>query len=125
VRQLLKQYFRQRIPLMAWSPSLIDLFQDIKVCITSSPVLARYDPSKPTCLKTDQSAHGMGYILIEPTNDTASIVATAILIKTGECLFDTKNLVYVYNQSTLVPDATLVMRYSTTPSLVRQRVGAG
>ena len=60
LRRLLKLYFRQDIPLIAWSPSLLQLFQDIKTCITSSPVLARYDHDKPVFLKTDWSAEGMG-----------------------------------------------------------------
>ena len=31
----------------------------------------------------------MGYILMQPANDKASIEATVLLLKTGECLFDT------------------------------------
>ena len=58
--QLIKTDFRSDIPMTAWKPDLIKLFEDIKVCITSSPVLARYNPSEPTFLKTDWSAKGMG-----------------------------------------------------------------
>ena len=47
LRRLIKLYFRTNIPGMAWTPELIDLFNNIKVCITSSPVLARCDPDKP------------------------------------------------------------------------------
>ena len=32
----------------------------------------------------------MWYILVKPANDTASISATVLLLKSGECLFDTK-----------------------------------
>ena len=73
---------------MAWSPALIELFDDIKVCITSSPVLARYDPSKPTFLETDWSAEDMGWIIMQPVCDAESIAATAHLNSTGECKFD-------------------------------------
>ena len=73
---------------MLWSPQLIQLFKDVKVCITSSPVLARYDPDKPTFLKKDWSTEGMGWIMMQPANDAESIQATEILRKTGECLFD-------------------------------------
>ena len=67
---------------MAWSLELVELFNDIKTAITSSPVLARYDPSKPTFLKSDWSAEGMGYILMQPENDRASVEATVLLLKT-------------------------------------------
>ena len=53
LRKLISDYFKQPIPLMVWSPDLIELFNDIKICITSSPVLARFDPSKLTFLKTN------------------------------------------------------------------------
>ena len=77
---------------MAWTQELIELFNDIKVCITSSPVLARYDPAKPTFLKTDWSAEGMGWIMMQPADDDESVAATKIVLETGECIFDlTKN----------------------------------
>ena len=64
LRRLLKAYFREPIPTMTWSPNLMLLYQDIKDQITSSPIFAWYDPAKPTFLKTDWSAEGMGWILI-------------------------------------------------------------
>ena len=73
---------------MAWSPQLIELFEDIKICITPSPVLARFDPDKPTILKTDWSARGMSYILMQPASDPQSIAATKLLLETGELTFD-------------------------------------
>ena len=92
LRRLIKLYFRTQIPVMAWTQESLELFNDIKICITSSPVLARYDPAKPTFLKTDWSAEGMGWIMMQPADDDESIAATKILLETGECLFDlTKN----------------------------------
>jgi len=88
LRILIKQYFRMNIPIMAWTVELIKLFEDIKISITSSPVLARYDPSKPTFLKTDWSAEGMGWIMMQPADDAESTAATTLLLKTGECKFD-------------------------------------
>ena len=38
-RVMVKQYFRTNISMMAWTPALLEIFQDIKVCITFSPVL--------------------------------------------------------------------------------------
>ena len=88
LRSLIKKYFRTDIPLLAWTPNIITLFHDIKVSITSSPVLARYDPSKPTFLKNDWSAKGMGWIFMQPADNEESIRATTPLLETGECLFD-------------------------------------
>ena len=51
LRRLIKLYFRTNIPVFAWTSELIKLFNDIKVCITSSPILARYAPDKPTFKK--------------------------------------------------------------------------
>ena len=87
-QKLLKLYFRQYIPIMAWSPALVQLFKEIKTCITFSPVLARYNPDKPTFLKTDWSAEVMGFILMQPADDEVSTKSMAHLLKSGEFLFD-------------------------------------
>ena len=55
LRQLYIRYTRKNIPTIAWTPELISLFNSLKVAFTSSPVLARYDSSLPTFLKTDWS----------------------------------------------------------------------
>ena len=73
---------------MGWTTELIQLFEDLKIGITSSPVLSRFDPSKPIFLKTDWSARGMSWILMQPADDDASVKATATLKKTGDFLFD-------------------------------------
>ena len=67
--RLLKTYFRKEIPAIAWSPELLELFRDTKVCITSSPISARYDPDKPIFFKTDWGVEDMGYNLMQPNND--------------------------------------------------------
>ena len=51
-------------------------------------MLARYDPSKPTFIRTDRSAEGMVYILMKLANNQASVEATALLLKTDKCIFD-------------------------------------
>ena len=88
LRKLVKKYYRKAIPSLAWSPHLIELFHDLKQCITSSPVLSRFDPNKPTFLKTDWSSEGMGWILMQPADNAESVRATKHLISTGDCLFD-------------------------------------
>ena len=73
---------------MGWTPSLIQLFGDCKSNLITSPLLLRYDSSKPTFLKTDWSAGGMGYILMQPDDSLESLAAIKHLSATGECLFD-------------------------------------
>lgn len=88
LRRLCKKYFRKDIPQMEWTRELITLFEELKICITSSPILARYDPEKPTFLKTDWSAEGMGWILMQPADDEESSKAAKILLEDGTCHFD-------------------------------------
>jgi len=72
---------------MGCTPDLITLFEELKTGITSSPVLARFDPDKPTFLKTDWSAKDMGWILMQPADDKESQLATKLFKYTGECKF--------------------------------------
>ena len=88
LRLLVKQFYRKPIPPKSWTPELVKLFADLKICITSSPVLARFDTTRPTFLKTDWSSEGMGWILMQPADDEESVAASKILLTTGECLFD-------------------------------------
>ena len=55
---------------MACISNLIQLFEDINVCITSSTVIDIYNPNKLTFFKIDWSAEGMSWILIQPSDDT-------------------------------------------------------
>jgi len=48
LRKLCKRFYRKEIPQMGWTMELISLFEELKVGITSSPVLARFDADKPT-----------------------------------------------------------------------------
>ena len=88
LRALHRKFNRQPIPKEAWTPELKALFEDLKVSITSSPVLTRYDPSSPVFLKTDWSAEGMAWILMQPAGDEYSQKAAKILRTTGKCTFD-------------------------------------
>ena len=82
LRDLYKKYTKRSIPEAAWDQSLIATFENLKVSIISSPLLARYDSSNPLFLKTDWSATRMGYILMQPDNSDASKLAMARLIST-------------------------------------------
>ena len=57
---------------MAWTTTLIESFNKLKKGLTYSPVLAIFDTGKPTFIKTDWSAEGMGWILMQPVYDEES-----------------------------------------------------
>ena len=88
LRLIQRTYHRKVIPSKEWTPDLIRLFDKCKKGITSSPVLARHDSDKPIFLKTDWSAEGMGYILLQPDDSIQSKAASLKLSTTGECDFD-------------------------------------
>ena len=73
---------------MAWTPCLITLFDHCKYHLVSSPLLLRYDSSKPVFLKTDWFASGIGYILMQADDSPQCLKAVQILENTGDCLFD-------------------------------------
>ena len=88
LRRLQRAYHRKPIPIMSWSPTLITIFNNCKSHLVTSPLLIRFDSSRPTFLKTDWSAGGMGYILMQPDDSPESLKAIKHLAATGECLFD-------------------------------------
>ena len=88
LRLIERQHHRKPIPVVMWTPPLTSLWTELKVSITSSPCLARYDSSKPCFLKTDWSGLGMGWILMQPDDSDASKVALALLRSDGICDFD-------------------------------------
>jgi hypothetical protein len=89
LRSLERQHHRKPIPFALWTPPLVTLWDELKLSITSSPCLARYDSSLPCFLKTDWAGTGMGWILMQPDNSDASKTALALLRSEGTCTFDT------------------------------------
>ena len=81
LRRLCHTYYRQTIPMMALTLDIIALFNDLKVGITSSPVLFCFNPEKPTFFITDWSAEDMGWILMQQADDEESQKATEHLKK--------------------------------------------
>ena len=59
---LQRLYHRQALPLLAWSPQLINVFENCNKNLFTSSLLIWYDSSKLTFIKTDWSTGGMGYI---------------------------------------------------------------
>ena len=47
-----ESYHRNPIPLISWTPTLISLFDTCKINFITSPLLLRYDSSKPVFRKT-------------------------------------------------------------------------
>jgi hypothetical protein len=84
-RSLISEFHRQPIPPDRWTPDLVSLFEKLKHDIVSSPLLARFDSSKPCFLKTDWSANAFGFILMQPDDSPESIAALDHLRQTGEC----------------------------------------
>ena len=67
---------------------MITLFDDYKNQLVTSPLLLRYNSSKPVFLKIDWPAGGMGYILMQDNEYPQSLVTLTVLDNTGECTFD-------------------------------------
>ena len=82
--QLYIRYTRKSIQSIAWTPELISLFDSLKIVLASSPVLARYDSSLPIFLKTDWSATGVEFIIMQPATDKVYVEALRALRETGE-----------------------------------------
>ena len=53
LRSLYIKYNHKNIPDKEWTPELQKLFSSLKQDLTSEPLLARYDSTKPIFLKTD------------------------------------------------------------------------
>ena len=72
---------------MVWSLTLFQLFEDVKLCIISSPVLARYGPDKSTFFKIDWSAEGIDWIMMQPADNAESLRSIKLSLKTIKYLF--------------------------------------
>ena len=87
LRILHRSYCHSKIPLVAWPPWYILLFNIYKSKLVSSPSLLHYNSFKLVFLKTDWSASGMGYILMQLDNSPESLIVIKYLSKTEDCGF--------------------------------------
>ena len=88
LRRLQRHYHRNNIPIMGWTQSSIHLFENCKTNIVTFPRILRYDSSKPTFLKIDQTTGGMDYMLMQLDDSFASSAAIKYLSLTDECSFE-------------------------------------
>jgi hypothetical protein len=86
---MVRRYSRTSIPSIEWTETRIALFDSMKEALTSSPVLAWFDSSTPVFLKTDWSASGMGFILMQPDGSEESLAAIVKLLEGEDNEFDT------------------------------------
>lgn len=60
-----------------WSSQCESAFQSVKKSLSSPPVLAFFDPSRETKLKTDASKHGFGAVLLQNDGKRDVVIAYA------------------------------------------------
>ena len=89
LRSLERHHRRKPIPPSAWTAPLRHCWEQAKLSVLRDPLLRRFDPGLPSFLKTDWSARGMGFILMQPADDDASRAALETLRTTGVVEFDT------------------------------------
>ena len=60
-----------------WGNPQQEAFQQMKQLLTTSPVLAYYDPAKPTTVMADASSYGLGAVLMQQHGERSKPVAYA------------------------------------------------
>jgi hypothetical protein len=72
LRKLTKHEYTNPIKLL-WTDAAHAAWEDMRTAIVSDPCLKRFDYPKLVVLRTDFSALGFGYVLLQPGNNDASI----------------------------------------------------
>ena len=75
LREVMKLDYTEAITPQIWTPAVAASWNGIKESILGDPCLARFDHRKLTVIRTDFSAAGFGYVLLQPADDPVSIDA--------------------------------------------------
>lgn len=51
--------------VVVWTPACEEVFQKLKQCLTTAPILQDYDPTKPVIIETDVSNFAIGATLLQ------------------------------------------------------------
>eukprot|EP00978_Attheya_sp_CCMP212_P034836 scaffold148387_cov31-Attheya_sp.AAC.1 len=90
LRELTKLPYETPLAPSNLTADIISEYNDIKQAILSAPCLRRHDTGKRNYLRTDFSAKGMGYALLQPEDMDEAISAMNREIAGGPCEFDIK-----------------------------------
>jgi hypothetical protein len=88
MRRMVRTYSRCAILDEEWTEYRTTLFDSMKTALTSPPLLRRFDSSRPVFLKTDWSAAGMGFVLMQPDGREESTKAMTTLQAREDNAFD-------------------------------------
>jgi hypothetical protein len=88
LRELTKLPYETPLAPCDLTTDIVAEYEDIKKAILSAPCLRRHDTGKRNYLRTDFSAKGMGYALLQPEDTDEAISAMNREIAGGPCEFD-------------------------------------
>ena len=82
----LREFTEKNVPFVC-SPEHTEAFDDIKVEITSAPILKHYDSSKPLTMQTDASLKGLDAVLLQEDFPISfAIQKSTVTLKSTFCI---------------------------------------
>ena len=89
LRVLYTEYLQQSFPAHEWTNDMNKLFDTLKSDVTCSPVMGRFDCTRPCFLKTDWSSRDMLLIVMQVDDSAESIKVLENLQPYQDNEFDT------------------------------------